>query len=123
MKNGKATTEEELENEVEMQYVGDVDETENTGESLREKVKNNAPQVKNESEEDYSDEEADVVPNLREKVKNANKKSKKKKKQKQEDATDLMDSNDLPNSFNNFYRVETKNFPTESSEESGNENN
>ena len=73
--------------------------------------------------ETYTDEEGDTVHNLRNKVKNVKKKKGKKKSKEKEDATDLMDSKDLPNSFNNFYRVETTNFPTEDSEDSDGEGN
>lgn len=105
---------EERELEVEPVYEEEIYETDKQG------------QKKEDSEnETYSDEEVDTVGNLRNKVKNMKKKTKgkKKKKKSKEDVTNLMDSKDLPNSFNNFYRVETTNFPTEDSEDSDGEGN
>lgn len=117
------------EKEVELHYVRDeqIPEFGNESGSLRAHVKNDkSGHHDNYKEESYSDEEADVVPNLRNKVKNMKKKKKLKKKKAQETSesnTDHITSKELPNSFNNFYRVETKNFPSESSEESDDGNN
>lgn len=112
--------------EVEMEYVRDehIPGPPTEEGSLRAHVKKASAKHLAEPE-DFGEEEADTVPNLRAKVKNAHRKKKAKKKWPTEAEADpgLMDSKDLPNSFNNFYRVETKNFPTESSEESGAEQN
>jgi hypothetical protein len=121
------------EREVELQYVKNeqIPEFGNESGSLRAHVKSGSSGFQPGSSNDYeeenlTDEEADTVPNLRNKVKNKKSKKpkfKKKAKGKKESNTDEIGQKDLPNSFNNFYRVETKNFPSESSEESDNENN
>ena len=102
---------EEKEKEVEYVYQEKAPEfTNSTGNSLRNNVKN----LKYQKKRDQNiEEEADKVPNLYSKIK------KNKKSNQEVDPTDLMTSKDLPNSFNNYYRVQTTNFnASESSEDS-----
>lgn len=119
LKNGGSESDEQ-EKEVEYAYNQNVPEfTNSTGNSLRNNIKNLKGKKSRDDPQNYADEEADIVPNLYSKVKKGKGKKGKKKSNPEEDPTDLMTSKDLPNSFNNYYRVQTSNFnASESSEES-----
>ena len=108
LKNGGSESDEH-EREVEYAYNQNAPEfTNSTGNSLRNNIKNLKSKKSRDDPQNYDDEEADTVPNLYSKVKKG--KNKKEKNPNVEDPTDLMTSKDLPNSFNNYYRVQTSNF-------------